>query len=177
MTLVIPTVPNMPAGYVATATDFNNLGACCTFLMNKPLLHVHDGTGGLGITTSAQAITWTVDDLDTDSMWSSGSQVTVQTEGWFRISYGVNLNGTTLTSTYVQSTTGSNNPAGAGSNVDSWAGYSRPATPGWAGASGIWPYYMYQGDYWQVEVLASATGMSTGTTTLGSWFCAEYVSI
>lgn len=184
MTLVIPTVPSMPAGYVATLTDFNNLAAACTFLLGKPLVRVHDGAGGTAIGTTNTVIPFSVKDYDTDGMWSSGTntRLTVQTPGWYKFRYAVVSAGGHTISTKLLSTTGPNNPLGSGVvSGENWGGYTvtsgTAGTNGTAGGSGIWPYYLYAGDWINVRALADVAGNTTDISVAASFFTMEFVSI
>lgn len=182
--MTIPTLPSLPAGYVATSTDMNNLSAACTFLLTKPLTRVHDAAGTLAIATSATAVPFNTADYDTDGMWSSGSntKLTVQTPGWYKVAYAISAaGGTNPFNTYVAGTTGPNNPQGTGVSLGHyWAGYSNPvsASPGGAaGGSGIWPFYMYIGDTFQVNILAGTAGDTVSVAISDSFFQAEYMSV
>ena len=189
MSLTIPTIPTLSAGSVVQLADLQNLSAAATFALNKPMSSVIDNTGGMAITTGFLAVSFTAEVFDPDNMWIAGSpkRLTVQTPGWYKVRYGVNLgtNGGSY-NTAVGSTTGSNNPAGSGiSSAKYWAGYAdvSASANGWASASGDWPFYLYQGDFLQVFVQAGATGSSTGTSVPpgfaqgGSYFGLEMVSI
>jgi hypothetical protein len=187
--MTIPTIPSLAAGYVVQLADLQNLAAAETFALNKPMTSIIDNTGGQAITTTFAAVTFTTVVFDLDGMWVGGSpkRLTIQTPGWYKVRYGVNV-GTVggVFSTAVNSTTGSNNPLGSGVvSAKYWAGYSSPpaALVGWAAASGDWPFYLYQGDFLQVFIQAAAAGGSTGTTAPtgfaqgGSYFSLEMVSI
>jgi hypothetical protein len=182
MTMTIPTLPNMPAGYVAQAADMNDLSAACTFLLHKPIARVQDTLGGQSITTSAGTINFNTNPIDTDGMWASATpgRLTVQTPGYYKISYGVVVGtSTAVVNTYCLQTFGSNNPGGAGNTSGNyWEGYCVPFnTPtGIAAASGLWPFYLYAGDYIQIFAFASAGGDSTALAPHGSYFGAEYMS-
>lgn len=184
----IPTVPVLPAGYVGQLSDMTALTACCNFLLSKPVCRIIDNTGGQAIGTGATAVNFSVASFDPDGIWSvsTPSRLTIQTPGWYKARYGVN--GTVGSGPYtgwLTSTTGANNPLGSGVNGGPfWASYSDTATgvTGWAAAGGLWPAYLYAGDYIQVQITCQATGSSTGTTgpageTLGgSYVSLEYVS-
>src|SRR5215471_13164509 len=93
MTLVIPTIPSLPAGHVVTSDEMNQLANAATFLLGKPVVHVHDGTGGYA--WAAPMACWDTKDYDTDGMWSSGAKdrLTVQTSGWYKFWAGLSSNG------------------------------------------------------------------------------------
>lgn len=188
--LTIPKIPNLPAGYTVQLADMQNLAAAATFLLNKPMTRIRDTSGGQSITTSPAAVTFSVADLDIDGMWnvSNPTRLTVQTPGWYRALYSVNCGGTTMSYTsWITSTTGANNPAGAGVvSLPYWGGYAQ--VPGSLQAArprgfGIWPFYLYAADYLQVMIQGSTTGASTATTAPGSataggsYFSLELVSI
>jgi hypothetical protein len=187
--MTIPTIPSLPAGGVVQLTDLQNLAAAATFALTKPVVYAVDNTGGQAITTSFLAIPFTTTFFDTDSMWSAGSatRFTVNTPGWYKVSYGVNV-GTVggVFMTAVRSTTGSNNPQGAGVNSSYyWAGAANvvASSIAYPGATGDWPFYLYAGDYLSVFVKAATAGASTSGTGItggnngGSFFTAELVSI
>lgn len=188
MAMTIPTIPPMAAGYVVQASDMNNLAYGATFLLTKPIARVRDGAGSFAIPSpSFGSVPFNVKDFDTDGMWSSGSntRLTVQTPGFYKVSYAVDAlagSGAALPmNTYVQVTTGANNPQGAGVAMPFiWSGYasgglsvSGRAMPH---ASGILPWYMYALDYAQIQVVASSSGMTT-STSVPSFFAMELVSI
>lgn len=187
--MTIPTIPPLPAGYVVQLADLQNLAYACTFALTKPMTRVIDTAGGQAIGTSYGAVQFVSTSFDVDGMWNAANpkQLTVQTPGWYKLRYGVNV-GTVggVFNTYATSTTGSNNPQGAGVvSAPYWGGYSdsNAANFGLACASGLWPFFLYAGDFVQVLISAAATGASTGTTGPGSttdaysYFSLEYVSI
>lgn len=186
----IPSVPKLPAGYVVQLSDLQELAGAADFLLGKPLTRVIDETGGQTISTTPTTIQYTNIIYDTDNMYSSSqkARLTIQTPGWYKVRYNVNCGttgGTYITWVFV--TTGPNNPLGAGVTLNpSWGGYSDvqgTSSPGWAGASGIIPNYLYSGDFVGVRVKAAASGSLTGisapgsATLGGSFLCMEYVSI
>lgn len=189
MSMTIPTIPSLPAGYVVTVDDLNNLADAATFALTKPMLYAVDNTGGMAITTSWQSISFTSTVFSTDGMWLAGSpkRIQIQTPGWYKFSYGVNV-GTVggVFNSAMRATTGANNPQGSGVTSNYyWMGYSDEpaATPGFCAAAGDWPFYLYEGDFLQVFIQAAATGASTGTTAPASgghgasYVYAELVSI
>lgn len=186
--MVIPTIPYLPAGYVVQLADLQNLAAAATFALSKPAVYAVDNTGGQAITTSFLAIGFTATFINSDTMWISGSpkRFTVQTPGWYKISYAVNVGSTGgVFNSAVRATTGANNPQGSGVNSNYYWGACTDVSSGsvgYAGASGDWPLYLYQGDFLQVFIQAAASGASTGTAgnggnNTGSFFAAELVSI
>jgi hypothetical protein len=136
----------------------------------------------VSIGTSATAIAFNTKDYDTDSMWSSGAntRLTIQTPGWYKFRCGI----TTATSgavvdTSLRSTTGSNNPAGSGIvSAQHWAGYTvvSGTTVGGGGSSGIWPFYLYAGDFLQV-MAQGQTAATTDVSVTSSFFGLEMVSV
>jgi hypothetical protein len=160
------------------------LSAACTFLLGKPLAHVHDGAGAQAIGIATTVISFNTKDFDTDGMWASGTnnRLTVQTPGWYKVRYGVSTSavvGVTMNHS-LRATTGPNNPAGNGIvGTQHWAGYNVIPSAGGVGAggaSGIWPFYLYIGDFLQVTSIANATGASTDTTVATSFIDMEFVS-
>lgn len=192
MSLTIPVIPSLPAGHVVTLSDMQALSAAATFLLAKPIVLIEQIASGQAITTSLSTLNnFTSGGViyDTDSMWNSGtpSRLVVQTPGWYRACYAVNCNTTGGTyTTCLRSTTGANNPQGAGvQSLNHWGGYAAvtaSSLPGYAGASGLWPAYLYAGDYLQILMQAAAAGTSTGLTgpagsnNAGSFFSMEWVS-
>jgi hypothetical protein len=192
MSMTVPTIPSLPAGHVVTLADMQALASAATFLLTKPIVLIEQVANGQAITTGLNTLNnFTSGGViyDTDGMWSNStpSRLTVQTPGWYRVCYGVNCNTTGGTyTTCLRSTTGSNNPAGAGvTSASHWGGYTNvtaSSNPGYAGASGLWPAYLYVGDYLQIMMQAAATGTNTGLTAPGSannggsFFSMEWVS-
>jgi hypothetical protein len=192
MSMTVPTIPSLPAGHVVTLADMQALASAATFLLTKPIVLIEQVINAQAINTGLNTLNnFTAGGLiyDTDGMWSSGtpSRLTVQTPGWYRVSYGINCG--TSGGTYgscVRSTTGANNPAGSGVvSLNHWAGYTNvtaTSNPGYAGASGLWPAYLYAGDYLQLQMDAAAAGTSTGLAAPGSannggsFFSMEWVS-
>jgi hypothetical protein len=191
MSLTIPVIPRLDAGHIVTLSDMQALSSAATFLLAKPIVLIEQVANPQAIGTSATTLNnWSGAGViyDTDSMWNSGtsSRLTAQTPGWYRVAYAVNCS--TAGGTYntnLKSTTGANNPAGAGVTATHWAGYcnvTAASNPGYAGASGLWPAYFYVGDYLQVQMQAAAAGTSTGltgpgsATNGGSFFSMEWVS-
>ena len=183
MSMTIPTIPAMPAGYVVQAADLNNLAYAAQFLLTKPATRVHDGVGGQALVTTGTAIQYSVADFDTDSMWSSGSptQLTVQTPGFFKIDYMIDQNNGISYTSVAQITTGTNNPAGSGISTQCWPGGSFGASNRCcARAGGILPFYMYALDYVQVLAYPDINGSSTSSapaTFTPSYLALELVSI
>lgn len=183
----IPTLPDLAAGEVVAAADLNNIASACTFLLGKPIARIHDITGGLSIVGSASVVTYTTKDFDTDGMWSSGaaSRLTVQTPGWYKVRYSVQIAGGIASSTAyspnVLVQTGANNPQGSGVQFTCLQGGGSEGGSGlttFAGASGIIPAYMYPGDFVRVQISASATGTHTGADAgmPYSFFSMEFAS-
>lgn len=189
MAMTIPTIPSLPAGYIAQAADLNNLAYAAQFLLNRPLTRIHDSAGGQAIgTAGTTAISFAHVDYDNDSMYSSSqpTRLAVQTPGYYRVDYmisGYQSNGSNPMNTWAQVTTGSNNPQGSGVITEVWPGYG----VGNVGAqavccgrgSGIIPLFMYAGDYVTVYAQCTATGQTTATPSQfsSSYLCLELVSI
>jgi hypothetical protein len=172
MTMTIPTLPVMPAGYVVQASDMNDLAYAATFLLTKPLCHV-TATGTQSVTTSFVAIAYSIADINTDGMWSSGntSLLTIQTPGFYKVTYSVDCVGTSTaytTQTVVQCVTGANNPLGGGvSLLQCLPGYGTGGVSASvrtaSHAEGIIPYYLYELDTVAVQVKAVTAGMTLST--------------
>ncbi len=195
----LPTLPSMPAGYVAQAADMNNLAACASFLLSKPYARIQDVNGGDTFNSTASTLSLNITastvgvagsgQLDNDSMTIFGSSTNitglqVNTPGWYKFHFGVCGSPSVAMSgvAWAESVTGPNNPLGAGiSSARHWAtGLSFSGTTiAVCNGGGLWPLYMYAGDYWEVFCQ-----VNTGTLTaainanLGeSFFEAEFVSM
>ena len=168
MTMTLPTLPSIPAGSVATAEQLNAIGAACNFLLAKPIALVQDTVGGALLTTGGTTVTYTTPALiDPDGMWSASNtdRLTVQTPGWYRLAYMVNVNSTTgdASNAAAYSVTGPNNPQGSGHTSGAyWASYC-DFYPGALQSRGVWPFYLYPGDY--IHVIAYCATGDTGTST------------
>lgn len=191
MSMTVPTIPSLPAGHTVTLADIQALAAAATFLLGKPIALVEQVANAQAIGTSPNTLNnWSAagDIYDPDGMWvtSPAGRLTIQTPGWYRVCYGINCS--TGGGTYnacVKVTTGPNNPAGSGVTATRWPSYTNvtaTSAPGYMGASGIWPAYLYVGDFVQLQMQAQAAGTSTGLTGIGSdtnpgsFFSLEWVS-
>lgn len=185
MTMTIPTIPNMPAGYVAQAADLNNLAYAAQFLLTRPIARISDTSGTQTIGTSAAAISFNTVTFDPDTMYNSGTptRLTVQTPGFYKISYLVNAfsSGTSISmNAFATITTGTGNPAGSGVTTNCWAGGGAGGATGQricARATGILPFYMYAGDFVTVSANAAATGNTLSVNSFNSFLALELVSI
>lgn len=187
--LTVPVCPAFPAGYVVQLADLQNLAACCTFMLQKPMTKIIDTSGGVSIpnASSQVAVTFSSAQFDVDGMWNSGnnSRLTVQTPGWYKIRYGIETAGGSgdFFNAYCQSTSGPDNPVGSGQSLNTcWPSSSGGNNYLVCGAAGIWPAYLWSGDYIEILIRSSTTGNTTGavgyesSTAVGSYFSLEYVS-
>lgn len=184
----IPEIPAAAAGQVVTADTLNDIAETCTFLLTKPMARIHDITGGHSLTTSFSVVSFTTKDFDTDSIWTAThtNRLNVNTPGWYKCRYSVQIAGSSSAAqnyeTMVQGTTGSNNPLGSGINLArALPGYGYQISTGkttFCGASGIIPYYLYVGDFLQVNIKATTAAGATGidTNMPQSFFSIEFVS-
>lgn len=194
MTLAIPTIPNLYAGYIVQPADLNNLAAAATFLLGKPLAVIQDVTAGHAITAAFAAVpmigvtninTGGSGQVDTDGMFSTGhnTRLTVATPGWFKFRYSISTlpsAGQVWCITYGQVTTGSNNPLGGGLMQKFWSGYAvyNGTNQTSVSSGGLWPAFLYAGDYFEVYAAVDATATTATTTSnTASLLQAEYVSI
>lgn len=174
MTQVLPTLPNIVAGAVVQPSDLNAIGNACNFLLNKPIAVVRDGTGGVVFSTAGALVTYTIVSEDSDGMWNAANpnRLTVQTPGWYRLRYAVSVvTGTSgdAVNAAAFSTTGSNNPGGSGVvSAAYWASYN-DGFPGEMQGHGLWPFYLYPGDFIQVKGFA-VTGDAGPAKTSGTGF-------
>jgi hypothetical protein len=74
------TVANATAGNAILASDFATLFENSNGYRKPPSCHVYR-TSDLTSYTSGTAITWQAEAHDTDGMWSSGTNITIQTAG------------------------------------------------------------------------------------------------
>jgi hypothetical protein len=159
-----------------------NLSAACTFLLTKPITKVRDTTGGTAFSSAGVPIPFTSADIDTDGMWNASypTQLTVQTPGWYKLRYMVAQSGSSdATNAAAFSTTGPNNPAGSGSNSAKYWGSYSDSQPGYMCGHGLWPFYLYAGDFIQVlgiEISGAGAVSYVSGTDLGSFLSLEFVS-
>jgi hypothetical protein len=177
MTMTIPVIPVLPAGYVVQPADLENLAYACQFLLYKPLTRVHQATPGQSLSTSGTIITWDTKDFDTDGMYSSSAtdRLTIQTPGYYRVRYMVANNGYSATA-WAQVNRGPNNPAGSGA-LSYWPSYNIGSTTAMMGAAGDLPVYMYALDYVRVNCSPNSSGGATDTTYEPSYLALELVSV
>lgn len=188
MTMTLPTIPTLEAGYVVQATDMNNLAYACTFLLTKPIARIYDGAGGQSISTSFASpttIAFGSVSFDTDGMSGvTSNALVVATPGFYKVTYTINAWQSSGNCVSLQSAafviTGSNNPAGAGVSTPTWPGYGAGGMAGnriCARGSGVIPWYMYAGDYVQVEGWqGGGTAQATTTNRFNSFLALEFVS-
>ncbi len=180
MAMTIPTIPSLPAGYIVQPGDLNNIAAGCTFLLGKPLSRVHQASSGQSIAVSpGTKVNWDTVDFDPDGMYSVGSpsQLTIQTPGFYKIRYMVQMTASTnIGNAYVLVTTGSGNPAGAGITQQCWGSYAWGITSYAMCASGILPGYLYASDFVQITAVPN-TAATTFISDVASFISLELVSI
>lgn len=191
--LAIPTIPPLYTGHVVTAAEATQLCSAASFLLAPPMTMILDETGGQAISVQATPtlVTFTNVLKDVDGAWNAGApdRLTIQTAGWYKVRHAVNCvpaaTGQAPFVTYLTSTTGANAPLGSGIvSGKYWGGYADGASSvrSYPGSAGIWPLYLYSGDFIQVHVYAQATGASTSATDPssaalgGSFLSIEYVS-
>lgn len=189
--LAVPSVPRLDAGHVVQQSELTQLCSAASFLLAPPMTKVLDETGGAAIATTASLVNFTNALYDVDGAWAAGNpgRLTIQTPGWYKVRYAVNClpagSNQAPFVTHMTSTTGSNNPAGSGVvSSHYWGGYADGFSGAhcYPGAAGLWPAYLYSGDYLQLYVSAQTTGASTsnagatGGTLNGSYLSIEYVS-
>lgn len=172
----IPTIPDLAAGQVAAAADLNNIAAAATFLLGRPMARIHDAAGGqtLGTTqAAAPAIHFAAEDFDTDNIHSPSlpTRLTVQTPGWYSVRYSIQVtNSGFIGNAIVTGTAGGNNPLGAGTVIGTAlmgycdAGPVSAPPPVYLGASGIYPAYLYAGDYLTVSAWGNNAPAATSAT-------------
>lgn len=184
MTKVLPSVADIPAGSIVTASELNAVGSAMAFLLDKPQALIEDTVGAQTVTnvSTGTKITFATKIYDTDGMYSSGAtdRLTIQTPGYYKVNYNVDcVSGTPLSlNAWVLSTTGPNNPQGAGVTGQFWPGYMVPqSTVGMrVSAGGLWPQYLWPGDFLSLFAYA-ATNTSTTSNTNPSYLAVEWMSI
>ena len=86
------TVGTVSAGDVYTAAAHNIIATDVNNLTVKPAVSVYRSSA-LTSYTSGLAITWQAEHYDTDSMWSSGSGITIGTTGLYHLSFAGQASG------------------------------------------------------------------------------------
>ena len=87
-------LPNLTPWYAGVELDeeaMNALSYAQAFLLSPPEVEVKQ-TSAQSISTgstTATLITWSSETKDTDTMWSSGTNVTVHTTGWYEVEWAV----------------------------------------------------------------------------------------
>ena len=66
--------------------DLDNPGGLSTFAYTPPMCRVYRSSSLTGYTSNTQ-ITWNAEDFDTDSMWTSGATMTVNTPGIYLVTF------------------------------------------------------------------------------------------
>jgi hypothetical protein len=176
MTMTIPTMPSITAGYVVQETDLADLCYAATFLLTKPLTQVV-AVSGQSITAAGAFVQWSSANYDTDGMWnaSANTRLTCQTPGVYHMSYSVCNNGVTMNCA-AQGLTGASNPLGSAIVVGPhWASATYGDAASSAAACGVWPAYMYAGDYIEIFALPNST-MIVEATSVVPVFTMELVS-
>jgi hypothetical protein len=80
------TIGTFTAGNVLTAAEMNDLGENSNNYRVPPMCQVYRSTDLTGYTSSA-AISWDAEAFDTDGMWSTGTDVTINTAGVYSIDF------------------------------------------------------------------------------------------
>lgn len=84
------TISTFTAGQVLTAAEMNELGENSNNYRVPPTCSVYRATD-LSSYTSNTEITWTAEHWDTDSMWASGTDITINTNGLYAVSFSGRL--------------------------------------------------------------------------------------
>lgn len=177
MTVTAPTpLTTLVAGQIATATDLNAMASVVNFLSDKPVIRVHASTGGRAISTSGSAITWDASAFDNSGMYNSAdpTYLTVQVPGWYKVRYTIAASNTSG----VLNGYGSVLSGGVTSpeRLPSF-GVAVSSVPQLIiGASGLWPWYLNEGDQITIYGMANASGAVTSVTVTQSELSMEYVS-
>lgn len=179
----LPTLPSPTVGNILEPADLNNMAACVTFLMAKPIGRWESASVGQSVTGTAAAIQFDTENYDFDGIWVIGNptKFIIVTPGWYKLRYSVVTTSTSLTTTtYVQATSGSNNPGGGGNTFGPFWGSDETGSAGGSkgtGCSGLWPYYLYAGDYLQLFAASSGTDAVDAVTAIPTFFALEYISM
>lgn len=79
-------IPTVSTGDVYTATAHNNIVTNVNNYRVPPMCQVYRSTDLTGYTNQA-AISWSAEAFDTDDMWSSGTNVTINTAGVYAVTF------------------------------------------------------------------------------------------
>jgi hypothetical protein len=183
---ILPSVQPVPAGSIANASQLNAVAYACSFLLDKPIALVYDSAGSQALSTSLNGtvISFGSAYYNTDGMWSSGSptKLTIQTPGYYKVSYGIHTQGGTLPTSLggcVEEVTGASNPLGSSVTVGPyWGSFTVPGATVTAYCSncGMWPFYLWPGDTLKILGYTATTSESTTSVTQPSYFSAEWMS-
>jgi len=175
----IPALNAIPAGNMVQPADMNSMSLVAAFLLNKPIARIQDFVGSQTIDAEGQYVTFSQATMDTDDMWSPNldkARLTINTPGFYKLRYGIVNNGISFNA-WVSGTGGPNNPQ-PGNVVAEWGCFGEDfagGTMGAGGASGLWPFYLYQGDYLRIFAQNQGASMQTAITDSGSFFSLEWV--
>lgn len=192
--MAVPVIPIITAGSIVGEYEMNQLSYAAAFLMSKPMTRVYDSIGGQSLgnegSSTATEAQWTAvkfnnSNFDVDGAWpgsgSNDNELVIQTSGWYKVRYSVNINNNSLgpCNAAVISTSGSNNPSGAGVTSPLCMGsMGFSGSQLYLGSSGIFPLFLYGGGFGSgtgdnIQVVAISSGgsgspqTSTGTISGG----------
>lgn len=94
------TFTNVSAGSVLTASDYNNVLENVGNYRVPPMCQVYRSSD-LTSYSSAAAISWNAEAFDTDGMWSSGTNVTVNTTGVYHVNFYYYFSGSATISSAI----------------------------------------------------------------------------
>ena len=165
-----PVFPSFAFQETPSIAKLTQLAYDASFLLTPPGQVLLTATGAQSIPNSTNtAITWnTAANSGPDMMWTSGSQVTAQTPGYYDLDAQVIFasNSTGARQVMFRVTTGTGNPAGPGNTVIFGLFSAIPASGlNTIVSTGMTGPYMYAGDY--VEVLAFQSSGSALNTVGG----------
>ena len=87
------TISTFTSGAILTAAQMNGIGTNVNNYRVPPMCMVYR-TSNLTSYSSTAAITWQAESYDTDSMWSSGTNITIGTDGVYLIQFKVHVTAT-----------------------------------------------------------------------------------
>lgn len=184
--VTVPSLPSLGAGALVSSAQLSQIASVADFLcQGKPLAMTRASTTQSLTAGSRTTITFGTKVFDNDGMFNSGqtTRLTVQTNGWYNISYSIPISGSGQTTTDGGAfiTTGSNNPSGSGVVEACWGGMNGNINPGTTyhtvHAIGVIPFYMYAGDWATIQIDAptGSTNVTDASTDFWAFMCLEWV--
>lgn len=177
-----PVFPAFAFQEIASIAKLSQLAYDASFLLTPPGQVLLTSTVSQSIPNAANtAVTWnTATGSGPDVMWTSGSQVTAQTPGYYDLDTQVTFpnNSTGARQVMFRVTTGPGNPGGAGNTTIFGLFSATPASGiNTVVATGMTGPYMYAGDYVEVLAYQSSGGALSLPSPSVSWLAVCLVSL